>query len=177
MLLNPFRRSYEANVLVVPLGESGKNIVEILPELGVEGVLALSDASSIPVQTSTIGPAAWTPPQSATIQSVAGVADMVVLVGGDLSQIPRDTVREVCQAARDGGDLIAAVLVAPQSWDTQEGSHSMVTLREEVDMLVDVKGPQLLAALLDVLRGGARSQNSLEEATEERRIRREGETK
>ena len=156
--MNPLRRSYEARVLVVPLGPGSTQLVDELRTLGVEGVRILSGPDPVEALTKPLGEGAWTPPMPAGTSAVAESADMVVLVGSDLTEVPEQVVREVCTAARGGGDLIAAVLVAPEHWQEPAGASAMITLRQEVDMLVTVRGPQLLAALLDVLRGGARSE-------------------
>jgi hypothetical protein len=156
--MNPLRRSYEARVLVVPLGPGSAQLVDELRTLGVEGVQILSGPDPVEALTTPLGEGAWTPPMPASTSAVAESADMVVLVGSDLTEVPEQVVREVCTAARGGGDLIAAVLVAPEHWQEPAGASAMITLRQEVDMLVTVRGPQLLAALLDVLRGGARTE-------------------
>jgi len=157
--MNPLRRSYEARVLVVPLGAGGAKVTDELVTMGVEGVQVLAAPDPVAALTKPIGEGAWQPPSPASTTQVTESADMVVLVGHDLSDVPEDVVREVCTAAREGGDLIAAVLVAPENWQQPAGTTAMVTLRQEVDMLVEVRGPKLLAALLDVLRGGARAED------------------
>lgn len=157
--MNPLRRSYEAHVLVVPLGPGGRAITTGLAELGVEGVQVLTSTDPVAALTAPLGSGAWEPPRPASTSQIAESADMVVLVGDDLTKVSEDVVRDVCEAAREGGDLIAAVLVAPQHWEDPSGASAMVTLRTEVDMLVEVRGPKLLAALLDVLRGGARAED------------------
>ncbi|MFJ9389765.1 hypothetical protein ACIRON_13145 [Nocardioides sp. NPDC101246] len=156
--MNPLRRSYEARVLVVPLGPGSAQLVDELQTLGVEGVQILIGPDPVEALTKPLGEGAWVPPASAGTGAVAESADMVVLVGTDLTEVPEPVVREVCTAAREGGDLIAAVLVAPEHWQEPTGASAMITLRQEVDMLVSVRGPKLLAALLDVLRGGARAE-------------------
>lgn len=157
--MNPLRRSYEARVLVVPLGAGGAKVTDELVTMGVEGVQVLTGPDPVAALTKPIGEGAWQPPSPASTAQVTESADMVVLVGHDLSDVPEGVVREVCTAAREGGDLIAAVLVAPENWRQPAGATAMVTLRQEVDMLVEVRGPKLLAALLDVLRGGARAED------------------
>lgn len=157
--MNPLRRSYEARVLVVPLGPGSAQLADDLVGLGVAGVQVLTDPDPVAALTKPLGGGAWTPPTPASTRQIAESADMVVLVATDLAEVPEKTVHDVCEAARDGGDLIAAVLVSPERWQEPAGASAMVTLRQEVDMLVSVRGPKLLAALLDVLRGGARPQD------------------
>lgn len=154
--MNRLHRSYEARVLVVPLGPHSAELSDALVELGVAGVQVLTGPDPVAALTRPLGPGAWAPPSPASTGQIAESADMVVLVATDLREVPEGTVREVCEAARRGGDLIAAVLVSPEHWEEPAGAAAMITLRREVDMLVSVRGPQLLAALLDVLRGGAR---------------------
>jgi hypothetical protein len=160
--MNRLRRSYEARVLVVPLGPQSAKLADELVELDVAGVQVLTDPDPVAALTKPLGADAWAPPTPASTGQVAESADMVVLVGTDMTQVPEETVREVCEAARRGGDLIAAVLVSPEHWQEPAGAAAMVTLRREVDMLVSVRGPKLLAALLDVLRGGARPEDGPE---------------
>ena len=169
--MNPLRRSYEARVLVVPLGAGSAQVTDSLVGLGVDGVRVLSRPDPVAATTTPLGGVAWEPPSPAATAEVAEAADMVVLVGTDLADVSEATVREVCAAARRGGDLIAAVLVDPENWDDPDGAAAMVTLRQEVDMLVSVRGPQLLAALLDVLRGGARVDDRSQVAAREAGVR------
>lgn len=163
--MNPLRKSYEARVLVVPLGAGALDLVDQLGDIGVEGIQVLTSAHPELASTKRIGSRGWEPPSPATTAQVTQSADMVVLVGSDLNEVSDFTVRHVCEAAREGGCLIAAVLVRPQHWEGPLGSAAMVTLRQEVDMLISVRGPGLVAALLDVLRGGPRSVTALDEVT------------
>lgn len=162
--MNPLRRSYEARVLVVPLGTGSARLARDLTALGVEGVQVLTGPDPVAALTTPLGAGAWVPPSPAGTGEVTESADMLVLVATDLQDVPEDLVTEVCAAGRRGGDLIAAVLVSPEHWEEPAGAAAMVTLRQEVDMLVSVRGPKLLAALLDVLRGGARPQGDEQDA-------------
>lgn len=153
---NPLRQSYEARVLVVPLEDLATPMVLSLGGEGVEGVRALTGPDDHEAVTEALGSQAWQPPAPASTAELARSADIVVLVGTDLATISEALVREVCGAARTDGDLVAAVLVAPQHWEEPAGATAMVTLRQEVDMLISVRSTTLVAALLDVLRGGPR---------------------
>lgn len=164
--MNPLRRSYEARILIVPLGPGGTEITQDLSSLGVDGIQVLTEITPIEALTSPLGEGAWAPPRPASIGQLTESADMVVLVGSNLTEVPQPVVKEVCEAARQGGALVAAVLVSPQHWDQPAGASAMVTLRNEVDMLVQVRGLKLLVALLDVLRGGARAEDYPELAVE-----------
>lgn len=156
-LLNPLRRSYEARVLVVPLDSEARELVTTLAADGVTGVQVLTMPDPRSAETTPLGSDAWVPPSPAGTAEIAAGADMVVLLGVDLAGVPEGLVHDVSAAAREHGDLIAAVLVAPQNWEDPRGASAMVTLRQEVDMLISVRGTSLVAALLDVLRGGARN--------------------
>ncbi|MEV0111004.1 hypothetical protein AB0H42_32415 [Nocardia sp. NPDC050799] len=156
--MNPLRRSYEARVLVVPLGAGSALLTADLAAFGVDGIRVLSNPDPVRALTEPLGSGVWEPPAPAGTGEVTRSADMVVLIGTDLSDVPESTVREVCAAGREGGDLLAAVLVDPQNWADPAGASAMVTLRQEVDMVISVRGPRLLAGLLDVLRGGARAE-------------------
>ena len=155
-LLNPLRRSYEARILVVPLDSRASDLVASLAADGVGGVQVLTAPDERAAETTPLGRDAWIPPRPAGTAEITASADMVVLVGADLASVSEILVRDVCAAGREHGDLIAAVLVSPQNWDGPDGASAMVTLRQEVDMLISVRQTSLVSALLDVLRGGAR---------------------
>lgn len=155
--MNPLRRSYEARVLVVPLGHEAAELAASMAGEGLEGIRVLSSLDPEDAQTTLVGATGWQPPTPAGVPEVTTSADMVVLLGTDLADVSEEDVRLVCDAAREGGDLIAAVLVAPHNWERPTGASAMVTLRQEVDMLISVRSSSPVVALLDVLRGGARS--------------------
>lgn len=155
--MNPLRRSYEARVLVVPLGDEAADLASSMAAQGLEGIRVLSSLDPRDAQTTLVGPTGWQPPTPAGTPEVTTSADMVVLLGTDLADVSEEDVRLVCEAARQGGDLIAAVLVAPHNWEAPTGASAMVTLRQEADMLISVRSSSPVVALLDVLRGGART--------------------
>ncbi|WP_062394221.1 hypothetical protein [Gordonia phthalatica] len=156
--LNPLRRSYEARVLVVPLGTTGGQMTDDIIAMGIDGIRILRRTDSETL-TVPVGPHAWEAAESASVVNVVQAADMVVLVGSDLSEIDERLIGDVAAAAEGNGAMITAVLVASSKWETPEGASAMRRLRSDADMLVEVRGPGLLAALVDVLRGGARTED------------------
>lgn len=162
--LNPLRRSYEAKVLVVPLGSSADGLTRGLVGYGLDGMQMLTRPAATGAGTEVLGATAWPVPPGAGTAGLASEADMVVFVGGDLAEVPVDLVHEVCTAAQGAGRTTAAVLVNASRWEQAEGSTAMRRLRQDVDMVVSVQDARFAAALLDVLRGGART--AAAEATE-----------
>lgn len=157
--LNPLRRSYEAKVLVVPLGDSADALAHGLVEYGLDGVRLLTRPAATGAATEVLGSTAWPVPTGAGTTEVAGAADIVVFLGGDLTEVPIDLVHEVCTAALEAGRTSAAVLVNASRWEHADGSTAMRTLRRDVDMVVSVQEVKFAAALVDVLRGGARAES------------------
>lgn len=156
---NPLRRSYEAKVLVVPLGSSADGLTRSLVDFGLNGVQMLTRPAPTAAGTEVLGSTGWPVPEGAGTTALAGEADMVVFVGGDLAEVPVDLVHEVCSAAQAAGRTTAAVLLNASHWDQADGSAAMKKLRQDVDMVVSVQEPKFAAALIDVLRGGARAES------------------
>ncbi|MCW2881391.1 MAG: hypothetical protein JWQ95_5491, partial [Sphaerisporangium sp.] len=90
------------------------------------------------------------------VADLVDTADMVVLLATDLAEVPGPLCLDLAEAARAGGSLIAALVVGSRNWDTPLGNTAMATLRQAVDMLVVLRGTELAAHFLDVLRGGPR---------------------
>jgi hypothetical protein len=155
--LNPLRRSYEAKVLVVPLGSAADSLTRGLVGFGLDGMQMLTRPAATGAGTEVLGTTAWPVPSDAGTTGLASEADMVVFIGGDLAEVPVDLVHEVCTAAQEAGRTTAAVLVNASHWEQAEGSTAMKGLRQDVDMVVSVQDARFAAALLDVLRGGART--------------------
>jgi hypothetical protein len=157
--MNAARRFYEARVLIVPHGPSALAAEAEMRELGLNGVMTVhppaGDSPDLSVQPIATG--GWTRqvPVGSVGEAVAW-ADIVVLLAADLAEVDATVCRTAAEAARESGALIAALVVRPDSTDTAAGNTSMAALRAAVDMLVIVRGPELAAAFLDVLRGGQR---------------------
>ena len=151
------RRYYEANVLVVPLGDSGASAFAQMTGLGLTGVRSLEtelqpDGGAGPCRVVTAdGDATAT-----TLAEAVDDADVVVLLASELAEAPTGLIRGATAAARDAGDLVAAVTVGTTDTETSEAREALAVLRSEVDMLVSVRQPSLGAAFLDVVRGGRR---------------------
>ncbi|HWJ65291.1 MAG TPA: hypothetical protein VNT31_01310 [Nocardioides sp.] len=156
---NPLRRSYEAKVLVVPLGNSADALTRSLTDHGLNGVQMLTQPAQTGAGTEVLGESAWPVPAGAGTTGLASEADMIVFVGGDLAEVPVDLVHEVCTAAKEAGRTSAAVLLNASHWEQADGSAAMKVLRQDVDMVVSVQDAKYAAALIDVLRGGARAES------------------
>jgi hypothetical protein len=163
--MNQLRRSYEARVLLIPLGPSGLHTAEEMARGGLDGlVMAMVDPSvsqpngqGVVTASRPLGAHGWREPSPGEpLHHLVFDADIVVLLASDLSDVSAALCEEAAAMATQSGALTAAVVVGSADWDTPAGSSGMVALRQSVDMLVVVKGLQLAAPFLDVLRGGAR---------------------
>lgn len=159
------RRSYEAHVLLVPLSADAIRTERAMAARGLDGVMTVR---GVPAPTSpdrgqhlfdtvALGHQGWRAAAGGiTVHELVNNADMVVLLASDLAEVPPWLCLTVAEAARDNGSLIAALVVGSRNWDTPRGNAAMAALREAVDMLVVVRGVDLAAPFIDVLRGGAR---------------------
>lgn len=154
--MNPLRRSYEAKVLVIPMGSASRQLAADLAQFGLNGIRMLSTPAATRAGTEVLGEGAWSVPESAGVNEIVEAADMVVLLGADLTEVPVELVHEVGRIVQAHGLLSAAVLVNASHWQQAEGSTAMIALRQNVDMVVSVQDARLAAALVDVLRGGSR---------------------
>jgi hypothetical protein len=163
--MNSPRRSYEAHVLLVPLGADAVRAQEAMVARGLDGVLTVagvtpltgSDGDVPRLGSAPLGATGWRPAAGdLTVAEVVDDADMVVLLATDLAEVPPRFCLTVADAARANGSLIAALVVGSGNWDTPQGNTAMAALREAVDMLVVVRGVDLAEPFLDVLRGGRR---------------------
>ncbi|NMH97452.1 hypothetical protein [Pseudonocardia acidicola] len=131
------RRSYEARVVLAPLGASGSGVARGSAELGLEGVATYQGAGG----------------NGHGLEATAAGADVVVLLAADLTEVDAAYVDRIGTVARLAGCLVAAVVV-----DDGHGpltGPGMTSLREAVDMLVVVRSVRLAASFLDVVRGGS----------------------
>jgi hypothetical protein len=163
--MNKLRRSYEARVLLIPLGPSGLRTAEEMARAGLDGLVVATVDPSVPQQNGQgliaasrpLGAHGWREPSPGEpLHHLVLDADIVVLLASDLSDVSAPLCKEAAATATRIGALTAAVVVGSAHWDTPAGRTGMVALRRSVDMLVVVKGLQLAAPFLDVLRGGAR---------------------
>lgn len=177
--MNTTRRSYEAHVLLVPLGAGAVRLQDAFTARGIEGVMTTTTArgSNDPaaeegsggaggagLRSVPLGGHGWRPPSDhRDCAALVRDADMVVLLATDLTEVPTALCTAAADAARAEGALIAALLVGTGTWDTPRGNTAMAALREAADMLVSVRGPELAAPFLDVLRGGARESAGVRE--------------
>jgi hypothetical protein len=164
--MNSPRRSYEAHVLLVPLGADAAGAQEAMVARGLDGMMAVRgvtpstglDSKAPRLDSIPLGVHGWRPAAGdLTVAEVVDDTDMVVLLATDLAEVPPAFCLMAAEAARANGSLIAALVVGSGNWDTPQGNTAMAALREAVDMLVVVRGLDLAAPFLDVLRGGRRA--------------------
>lgn len=151
----PQRLSYEARILVAPLGASGDALVQSMAADSLSNIRIVTDAAHSAAFVRDIHAAAGTE-VSETVADLASSADMMILLGSNLLQVPGDFVATLAGAARANGVLLAGVLVDQQNWESAQGSAAMAVLRRELDMLVSVREIGLATAFIDVLKGGRR---------------------
>jgi hypothetical protein len=163
--LNSARRSYEARVLLVPLGADAVRAQVAMLERGLDGLMTVrgvtastgADGDVPRLGSVPLGRHGWRPAaDDLGVADLVDTADMVVLLATDLAEVPGPLCLDLAEAARAGGSLIAALVVGSRNWDTPLGNTAMATLRQAVDMLVVLRGTELAAHFLDVLRGGPR---------------------
>lgn len=131
------RRHYEAQVLVVPIGQDTSAPLETMKAEGLTGIQVLDDVPAVRDATSH--------------------ADVVVFLLASLSAYSDDKVATIAELGRDAGNLVAALAVGVDDPNTEGERAAMRHLRERVDVLVSVRAPLMAAAFLDVIRGGQRT--------------------
>jgi hypothetical protein len=163
--MNSTRRSYEAHVLLLPLGATAVQAQDAFVTRGLEGVMTVlgvtrstaGGGAEVRLDSVPLAGRGWRPAAGGLdVGDLVGDADMIVLLAADLAEVPAALCEAVSAAARTSGALIAALVMGSQNWDTPQGSSAMAALREAADMLVVVRGAALASSFLDVLRGGAR---------------------
>ncbi|MFH5823203.1 hypothetical protein [Georgenia sp. AZ-5] len=157
-----YRKSYEAKVLVMPLGAHAAGTLAEIAASGVDGIMTLvpePDAMGFFHHLAPLAISGWGEPAAGvTVETAVERADMVVLLATDIAEVSAQTCELAAAAAAKHGTLIAALAIGTDNWDTPEGPEAMVAMREAVDMVVLVRGLTLAAPFLDVLRGGARTE-------------------
>lgn len=158
--MNSLRNSYEARVLLVPLGRCALELSAEMAVSGLDGVMTMTvdrGATTSSADLRPLGRTGWAAATSGRgVADVVTDADMVVLLAADLAEVPIETCIEISGAAHGGGVLIAALVVGPENSDVPMGKNAMAALRESVDMLVVLRGLGLATPFIDVLRGGPR---------------------
>jgi hypothetical protein len=156
MTSTPTRLSYEARILVVPLGASGDDLVQAMAAGGLTNMRIVADAGQSAASVRDIRAAVGSE-ITETVGDLAASADMMILLGSDLTQVPSAFVATLANAARASGVLLAGVLVDQQNWESARGAYALTVLRRELDMLVSVRDVGLATAFIDVLKGGRRT--------------------
>ncbi|KAF0965610.1 hypothetical protein [Rhodococcus sp. T7] len=150
----PRRLSYVARILLVPLGESGHQLVTEMAAAGLTDVHVVTEHSPNTATARDINADIAVPRR---IDELNAESDMVILIGSVLSQVPVGFATTMAEAARQSGNLLAGVLVDQQDWDSPQGAEAMAVLRMELDMLVSITQVSLATAFVDVLKGGYRT--------------------
>jgi hypothetical protein len=156
--MNKLRRSYEAKVLLIPLGHKAAQLSEEMASSGLDGIMTLIVDGPV-TELRPLANHGWLPTSGERpLNDVVTECDMVVLLATDLSEVRENICLEVSDTAEANGVLTAALVVGSENWDTPQGNTAMVALRESVDMLVVVRSLRLATPFLDVLRGGTRQE-------------------
>lgn len=150
----PRRLSYVARILLVPLGESGHDLVDQMAQAGLTEVEVVTEHSPTEAAVRDINANAPVPRR---IDQLVTESDMVILIGSVLPQVPVGFATTMAEAARQSGNLLAGVLVDQSDWDSPQGAEAMAVLRMELDMLVSITQVSLATAFVDVLKGGYRT--------------------
>lgn len=157
--MNKLRRSYEARVLLVPLGAQASALSAVMAGSGLDGVMTLTCTTHGDAARYAVRPLAahgWAPAGETASLTAVAEADITVLLVGDLAEVEVSTCRRVAEMAQRNGTLIAALVVGQANTETPARNSAMATLREAVDMLVVVRSLRLATPFIDVLRGGSR---------------------
>jgi hypothetical protein len=165
--MNKLRRSYEARVLLIPLGASASRLAGEMGEAGLDGLMVVTSGPTPPrhngcgvsVSCRPLSDRGWRE-SSADVQlgTLVADADIVVLLAADLTEVSSEVCQEAGAAARGSGALTAALVVGSAHWDSPADNTAMVVLRQAVDMLVVVNSLRLATPFVDVLRGGPRQE-------------------
>lgn len=135
------RRSYQADVLLVPL--------EPRSRAAVQGPAPLDALDGITI-AGTDTPVGDTGPRGATSRP-----DVVVMLTHDLAAVDPGLVTRVGTSARASGALVGAIVISPdRSWHGPEARRTAAELRAAADTVVVLTDMSPAAALLSVLRGG-----------------------
>ncbi|MFD7444424.1 hypothetical protein [Streptomyces sp. NPDC059909] len=133
------RRSYVADVLVVPLDPTA------LEDLAArrDSLTGVTVADSDELDDG--------------LREAVERADAITLVTCDLSLVDHAAVAALGEAARAAGILLGAVVVAPGlSWSSGDEHESAAVLREYVDTIAVLRDLPPVLHFLQVLRGGTR---------------------
>ncbi|MET7845716.1 hypothetical protein ABZT45_45885 [Streptomyces sp. NPDC005356] len=132
------RRSYVADVLVVPLDPTAR-----------EDLAARRDSlTGVTVDSDELDDG---------LRKAVERADAITLVTCDLSLVDHAAVAALGEAARAAGILLGAVIVAPGlSWSSDDEYASAAVLREYVDTIAVLRDLPPVLHFLQVLRGGTR---------------------
>ena len=155
------RQSYEATVLLIPLDAAARGWThEHRGDL--EGItVADHDLLSAhrqfhpqPMPASGEGTAVSSP-----LDHAVHDADVVVVLTHDMTSVDGCSVVQIGDAARSTGKLLGAVVVSPGArWSEPTAHRTATTLREAADNVIILKDSRLVAAFVQVLRGGARDE-------------------
>ncbi|RVW01969.1 hypothetical protein [Rhodococcus xishaensis] len=152
---SPRRVSYEARILLVPLGSSGLSTVEQMASAGLTGVRVVTEQGASSVAVRAIDA---TDESTESLDDLVAASDMVILIGSRLPEVPVRFASAMADSARRSGNLLAGVLVDQQDWESSLGAEALAVLRMELDMLVSISQVSMATAFIDVLKGGYRTE-------------------
>ncbi|MEB8338320.1 hypothetical protein [Streptomyces endophyticus] len=133
------RRSYEADVLLVPLDPTARASLSALRD-ELPGITVAEER----------------PPADVLPQDVER-ADVITLLVRDLAAVDHATVARFGEAAHATGTLLGAVVVTPGlAWSGGKENAAAAMVREHADTVVVVPDMPPVLHLLQVLRGGSR---------------------
>jgi hypothetical protein len=140
------RRSYQAQVLLVPLEGRSHAALRSQPTTALDGISCADP---------TFGGSHSDADQR--VKQAVEQADMLVLLVHDLGEADLDLVTVVATAAHNSGKLLAAIIVNPTlRWHDEASLRAAAHLREAVDTVVVLRDLTSATAFLQTLRGGTR---------------------
>ncbi|MEV7341185.1 hypothetical protein [Streptomyces sp. NPDC093544] len=136
------RRSYQADVLLVPLEPCSRAAVQSPAPFDALNGIAIAGTDT-PLGDTGFRPDGVSRP------------DVVVMLAHDLAMVDPGLVTRVSASARASGALVGAIVISPdRSWDGPEARRTATELRAAADTVVVLTDMSPAVALLRVLRGG-----------------------
>jgi hypothetical protein len=137
------RRSYEAEVLLVPLDNRARS--------------ALNGLAAEALAEITVTPPELPRTLDGRLEEAARRADIVIMLSYDLGAVDPAVVARLDKAAHGTGAPLGTVIIAPDCrWTEPSAQRGALTLRESSDTVVVLGDLAPAVAFLQVLRGGTR---------------------
>lgn len=156
------RRSYEAEVLLIPLDDDARGWAVARAAGSLAGIAVADDLllaaqqrfEPAPLPVRGEGRAVSSPVEEAVHES-----DVIVLLAHYLAKTDCAAVTEIGDAARSAGKLLGAIIVsAGARWEDAAAHKAVTAIRESADNVVILKDDAFVTAFLQVLRGGAQDE-------------------